>query len=77
MTPSKKLVGSLRMLDFNQNVIGPMIEQGKNDGANAINLGEGTMFNLLKEYVELPQHLKKELDFQTFASIQLNQVGKL
>lgn len=53
VNPSKKLPGSIYMLDFDQKNVAPMIAQGKNDGINAAKKGEGIVFKFFMEYHEM------------------------
>lgn len=48
-----------------------MVDLGKIDGANAIKAGEGTHFELLKEYMELPHEEKSTMTFSKFSAKML------
>jgi hypothetical protein len=43
-----------------------MIELGKKDGQTAIQLGEGTMFKILDEYMSRPKEFKAKTTFHSF-----------
>lgn len=49
--PSGKVASGIGEINFKQTNIQPMIELGKQDGKTAVGFGEGTMFNLLDEYM--------------------------
>ena len=54
------------MIDFSQKNLQPMIELGKKDGAKALQMGEGRMFELLEQYVNQSDVYKAQNTFNSF-----------
>lgn len=64
--PSQPISGGLDMLNFNPSNTKPMIELGKTDAANAINLGAGHAFKAMEEYAALAEHTKQQVTLNEF-----------
>ena len=64
--PSGKVASGLRMIDFNPKNTQPMIDLGKKDAANTMELGEGMMFDLLENYVNRTLEYKAATPFYQF-----------
>lgn len=64
--PSKPIGGGLDMLNFSPANTKPLIELGKADAANAINLGNGESFKLLERYNFFTEETKATLSFNEY-----------
>lgn len=64
--PSKPLAAGLESLIFDNSTMFPMAQVGMEDAERVINMGEGTSFDLLEEFVENEEIRKEHKWFEKY-----------